>query len=680
MKFLETQSLILSLIYSNIGFAQNKTIVSDLENLTLDIGQLYKPVSSVVLSDGSTGECTRIIYYNKKGVFSSAKSITFDRSEGTLKANEPGTHEIVAVCIDSKGKRLSKTFYVNVNYPKIKEIKVSTNEENIYEGNYVKLIYEITDEFENKRVIDYWNYGNASKYLSKVDVSLKSNNEKVKIDESNNILAIQEGNAKISVVFDGLSATIDLKIKENPVTKLDLKSDVFNARSGDVINFDAIAYDKKNNKIENIPLEFSFTGKSFDKSNTASGLILEDGRFVGDVPGKYIISARIGNISASKIVNVFPRNVEREISNVGRGVVNDRHTSDFWIFEGIDGGDYGVTGTWGADGTAFFWDVTDPSNLKKIDSVQVDARTVNDVKVSQDGKICVISREGASNRKNGMIIIDVSNPRDVKIISEYTKNLTGGVHNVFIDNNHVYALSNGERYYIINIEDPANPFEVGMFELNKEGQSIHDVWIEDGIAYSSNWRDGVYLVDVGNGIAGGSPSNPVSFGNYSYDSGANHATFPFKSKSTGKFYTVLGDEIFPNGVNPNGTNETAGFLHFVDFSDLNNPVEVARYELPGHGSHNYWIKDDILYVAMYTGGLRVVDISGDLLGDLYKQGREIGYLLTGSPNGYIPNDTMVWGAQLYKGHVFYSDFNTGLGAAKVSSNKPDNSKTNQYVN
>ena len=680
MKFLVTQSLILSLIFSNIGFAQNKTIVSDLENLTLDIGQLYKPVSSVVLSDGSTGECTRIIYYNKKGVFSSAKSITFDRSEGTLKANEPGTHEIVAVCIDSKGKRLSKTFYVNVNYPKIKEIKVSTNEENIYEGNYVKLIYEITDEFENKRVIDYWNYGNASKYLSKVDVSLKSNNEKVKIDESNNILAIQEGNAKISVVFDGLSATIDLKIKENPVTKLDLKSDVFNARSGDVINFDAIAYDKKNNKIENIPLEFSFTGKSFDKSNTASGLILEDGRFVGDVPGKYIISARIGNISASKIVNVFPRNVEREISNVGRGVVNDRHTSDFWIFEGIDGGDYGVTGTWGADGTAFFWDVTDPSNLKKIDSVQVDARTVNDVKVSQDGKICVISREGASNRKNGMIIIDVSNPRDVKIISEYTKNLTGGVHNVFIDNNHVYALSNGERYYIINIEDPANPFEVGMFELNKEGQSIHDVWIEDGIAYSSNWRDGVYLVDVGNGIAGGSPSKPVSFGNYSYDSGANHATFPFKSKSTGKFYTVLGDEIFPNGVNPNGTNETAGFLHFVDFSDLNNPIEVARYELPGHGSHNYWIKDDILYVAMYTGGLRVVDISGDLLGDLYKQGREIGYLLTGSPNGYIPNDTMVWGAQLYKGHVFYSDFNTGLGAAKVSSNKPDNSKTNQYVN
>ncbi len=671
--------ILLSSFFITIGFSQDRTIISDLENLTLDVGQVFKPNSKVINFDGSQGDCERLVYYNKKGVFSSAKSIIFDRSKGTLKANDPGTHEIVAVCLNSGGKRLTKTFYVNVNYPKVKEVKLSLSDNKIYVGNYIPLVYEITDELNTKRKIDYWSYDVASKYFSEVDVSLTSSNDKIQIDESNNILALKEGSSSVIATFDGISGMIDLKIQKNPVAKLVLKSDTDKARSGDVISFDAIALNKKGEKIDEINVDFAFTGKSFDKSNTASGLILGDGRFVGDVPGKYIISARVGNVTTSKIVNIFPRNVKREIKKVGTGVVNDKHTSDFWVFEGVDGRDYAVTGTWGADGKAYFWDVTNPGNLKKIDSVQVDARTVNDVKVSQNGKICVISREGASNRKNGMILIDVTNPRDVKIISEYTKNLTGGVHNVFIDKNHVYALSNGERYYIINIDDPYNPKEVGMFEVGKEGQSIHDVWIEDGIAYSSNWRDGVYLVDVGNGIVGGSPSNPVAFGNYSYATGAHHATFPFKSKSTGKFYTVLGDEIFPNGVNPNGTNETAGFLHFVDFTDLNNPVEVARYELPTHGSHNYWIEDDILYVAMYTGGVRVVDISGDLIGDLYKQDREIGYLLTGSPNGYIPNDTMVWGTQLYKGHVFYSDFNTGLGAAKVSKEKPDNSKTNQYL-
>ena len=52
-------------------------------------------------------------------------------------ANEPGTHEVVAICIDSQGKRLSKTFYVDVNYPKVKEVKLSLNNQNIYVGNYI---------------------------------------------------------------------------------------------------------------------------------------------------------------------------------------------------------------------------------------------------------------------------------------------------------------------------------------------------------------------------------------------------------------------------------------------------------------------------------------------------------------------------------------------------------------
>ncbi len=660
-------------------YSQNKTIISDLDGLKLNIGESFSPNTYVSNSDGLKSNCSNIIYYNKKGVFSSATSISVDNENGSIKANESGFHEVVAICIGEGGKRHTKTFEVFVNYPKIKEVKLKLANNSIYVGNYIPLVYEITDELDITRTIDYWSTDIASKYFSNISFSLNALNERINIDSSNNILAVNDGFSSIEADIDGIKGKIDVRILKNPTSKIELVSDNDNVKTGDVIQFKATAYDKKGKVLSNLPVDFSFTGKSFDKSNTASGLILEDGRFVGDVAGKYIISAKIGNVTTSKVVNIFQRNVKREVKTVGTGLVNDKHTSDFWVFEGVDGNDYAVTGTWGADGTSYFWDVTEPTNIKKIDSVQVDARTVNDVKVSADGKICVISREGASNRKNGIIIIDVSNPYDVKIISEYTKNLTGGVHNIFIYENHVYALSNGQKYYIINIDDPKNPKEIGMFEIGKEGQSIHDVWIEDGIAYSSNWRDGVYLVDVGNGIVGGSPSKPIAFGNYTYDSGANHAAFPFKSKSTGKFYTILGDEIFPNGVNPNGLNETAGFLHFVDFDDLNNPKEVARYELPCHGSHNYWIEGDILYVAMYSGGVRVVDISGDLLGDLYKQGREIGYILPSSPNGYIANATMVWGAQLYKGHVFYSDFNTGLGAAKVAKVKPDNSKTNQHL-
>ena len=664
MKTLKLILLLFFIIFNT--FSQQKTIESNLKNHKMNLGDSFTPISFVIDSDGKKSDCNRMIYYNKRGVFSSAKSITVDNETGTIKANEPGIHEIVVICIGEGGKRLSRTFEVDVKYPKVKEINLAINKDKIYAGTYVPISYEVIDEMGFVR--------------NNVNFSLKSSNNVLEIDPGNNIKAIKEGSTSLEASFDGITGKINMEVLKNPIERIVLNSNSNEARTGDVVQYNAIAFTKKGDKLPNLPFEFSFTGKSFDKSNTASGLILNDGRFVADVAGKYLISVSLGNISSSKALNVYERNIKRDVVKVGTGLVNDKHTSDFWVFEGVDGRDYAVTGTWGADGTSYFWDVTDPSNIIKIDSVQVDARTVNDVKVSEDGRICIISREGASNRKNGIIIIDVSNPFDVKIISKYTKNLTGGVHNLFIYQNHVYALSAGQKYYILNIEDPSNPKEVGMFEIGKEGQSIHDVWIEDGIAYSSNWRDGVYLVDVGNGVAGGSPSNPVPFGNYNYASGAHHATFPFKSKSTGKFYTVLGDEIFPNGIDVNAPNETAGFLHFVDFTDLKNPKEVARYELPGHGSHNYWIQDDVLYVAMYSGGVRIIDISGDLMGDLYKQGREIGYILPGNSKGYIPFATMTWGAQLYKGHVFYSDWNSGIGAAKVMPIKPDNSKVNQYLN
>ena len=54
-----------------------------------------------------------------------------------------------------------------------------------------------------------------------------------------------------------------------------------------------------------------------------------------------------------------------------------------------------------------------------------------------------------------------------------------------------------------------------------------------------------------------------------------------------------------------------------------------------------------------------------------KQGREIAHYRPFDENGFIPNTAMAWGAQPYKGHVFFSDFNSGLWSVKVKPVKPD---------
>ena len=632
------------------AWAQESAIIKvEPATLIMEVDE-EKPIRAAVFDvDGKVIEDRQILYYSRKGL--SVDSL------GNIKALEPGDHQVIIISPNGEGGFFRIDYPVQVAFPPLAKIEIKEIPQKIYAGTSFPIAIEVYDEKNFMR--------------EDIKVILSSSNpDMISFDSFYNLTAMKPGSCQIRAKVDGIENIMEITVVANPVVKLNIKSDKQEARTGDVIHIESNAFDDKGNSIDDVPLHFSFEGRSYDISSNASAMIKQDGRFVADEAGLYNIAVTSGPYVARVSVNILPRNIDRKVELVGSGLVSDKHTSDLWVWEGVDGRDYAVTGTWGADGTAYFWDVTDPSNITRIDSIQVDARTVNDVKVSEDGKICVISREGASNRKNGIVILDVTNPSEVEIISTFTENLTGGVHNIFIYANHVFALSDGRKYYIINIEDPRKPVIVSKFELETPGHAIHDVWVEDGIAYSSNWQDGVQLVDVGNGIAGGSPSNPVQFASYDYPSGAHHATFPFTSPSTGKFYVVLGDEIFPHGLNMKGPNIAGGFLHFVDFSDLDHPEEIARFEVPGAGSHNYWIDGETLYLAYYNGGVRVVDISGELMGDLYKQGREMAFIIPSDPDGYIPNSPFTWGAQLHKGHIFYSDWNSGLWSAKLTPETP----------
>lgn len=622
-------------------------------SLSLSIGESAKINAQVLDGNGNVLPDKAINFYGRGG------AIKVD-SLGNVTGIKHGDYRVIVLTQGPDGNRVRQDVNVSVAPAPISEVRINEIPAEIYEGVHMELQITVVDEAGFER--------------DEVPLSFESSAPEVAyVDQFSTLYLLKKGSATITASAENIKGNIQVKVVENPVVNVSLSSNYEKAKTGDVFHFTATAMDKNGKEIKNAPFTYSFVGKSYDVSSSPSAMIMNDGRFVINEAGVYTVTASCGAISVSKTVSGEERNVNRKIELVGKGSVNDKHTSDFWIWEGVDGKDYAVTGTWGADGTAYFWDVTNPANIIKIDSVQVDARTVNDVKISEDGKLCIISREGASNRKNGIVLIDVTNPRDVSIISTFTENLTGGVHNLFIYENHVYALSGGQKYYVINIEDPKTPKIVGKFELDTPGHSIHDVWVHDGIAYSSNWSDGVQLVDVGNGIAGGSPSNPVQFASYAYPSGWNHAAFPYVDKKTGKFYVIAGDEAFPYGLNPDGRSgfRAAGFIHVIDFTDLENPEEIAWFKVPFGGSHNFWIEDDIMYVAFYNEGVRVVDLSGELMGDMHAQGREIAWIVPEDPDGYVPNAPFTWGAQPHKGHIFYSDWNSGLWAAKLEPVKPE---------
>ena len=77
-----------------------------------------------------------------------------------------------------------------------------------------------------------------------------------------------------------------------------------------------------------------------------------------------------------------------------------------------------------------------------------------------------------------------------------------------------------------------------------------------------------------------------------------------------------------------------------------------------------WVENDVMYIGYYSGGARVVDVSGELRGNLYRQGREMARLWTGDAKGFRPNIPFAWGAQPHDGLIYFNDIHTGIWATK----------------
>jgi len=478
----------------------------------------------------------------------------------------------------------------------------------------------------------------------------------VSVDARGRVFSRAVGQTSVRVRSGEASTAVQVQVADRGTLSFELRRSPAEARTGDVVRLQMSATDAAGAPV---PVHPAWTVSTPGAEVSAEGL---DGVFVAEKPGTYRVTAQIGEGAArSTILTVTPRSGESHVAQVGRGPTSHHNSGDAWVFEGVDGRDYAYIGTYAYDWMKV-WDVTDPSNPVLTDSLQADARRLNDVKIHPNNRLAILTREGASNRRNGIVVLDLSDPAHPSVSSEYTETVTGGVHNVWIDGEHdlVYACHNGtSELHIIDISDPTSPVEVGRWGIEKQGKTLHDVIIQDGYAYLSYWDDGLITLDVGAGTHGGSPREPAFVSQFKYPIGNTHTAW-----RSGR-YLFVGDEIYPDGWSSDRPIEARGFIHVVDYTDVNAPVEVATYEVPEAGAHNFWVEDDKLYVGYYQAGLRVVDVSGELRGDLYRQGRELGVLKTMDGDSFVPNWPMTWGAQVFKGNIFSSDMNSGLWVTRL---------------
>ncbi len=352
---------------------------------------------------------------------------------------------------------------------------------------------------------------------------------------------------------------------------------------------------------------------------------------------------------------------------LGQGPVAERFASELSVHGG-----WAYTGTWNGPnrmiGNALkIWDVRGNTPVL-VDSIIVEqAITLGDVQVSDNGRLLVVATE----RSPGSIVIyDLANPAKPRQISRFSNSNTfPGVHTAEVArvNGRLYAFLSVDpspaQLVIVDLEDAANPREV--FAQRMGNPFIHDVFVRDGLLFTALWNGGMTIWDIGGGGRGGSPANPVQISNIRTVGGKVHNIWWLHERGSRR-YVFVGEEGPGSGAF--GTS-SSGDIHVVDVSDLTNPREVAFFTVAGAGTHNFSVDEPngFLYAAYYNGGVRVLDVRGDLGSctaeqkaadgrcDLQKMGREVarGLLDRGMP-------VFVWGVQHVGAHLYASDMLNGL--------------------
>ncbi|HKH84191.1 MAG TPA: Ig-like domain-containing protein [Gemmatimonadales bacterium] len=494
------------------------------------------------------------------------------------------------------------------------------------------------------------------------------------ISSDGRLAAVAPGTARITARSGPATTSFDVQVVPNTVARLALAPAFRTAKTGDVVRLTAQARDAKDKTIAQPPVRWAVSAVS----TSGVAQVDDSGAFVAETPGTYTVTGSVGERSADAVIRVEPRRVGRGMIVQGR-VPLPFKSAEVWVHPS---GSCAYLTTI-AD-RVYAIDVANPNQPRIVDSMVTNARLVNDVMTTEDGRYGVFSREGASDRKNGIVVFDAADPCHPKVISEYTETVTGGVHSSYVSQGRVYLTDDATgSMRVIDIRDPMKPREVARWqtEQTEAGRYVHDVAVTDGLAYLSYWNDGLIILDVGNGIKGGTPEAPKLVSQYKYDLNETYARvdqlFGLGARGTHTAwrhgnYVFVGDEVYaskPAKGLSNGNDLTFGRLHVIDVSNIQQPKEVAWYEPTDGGVHNVWVAGDTLYLGNYQGGARALDISGELKGDLLRQGREISWILTADSLGVRPRSTFAWGAVVKNGNIFVPDINSGLWILKLESKK-----------
>jgi len=367
----------------------------------------------------------------------------------------------------------------------------------------------------------------------------------------------------------------------------------------------------------------------------------------------------------SGMAGIYPCNGYDLLGQISLASFSASAGNDIWGWtDTTTGKEYALVGL--DNGTAFV-DITDTEELiylGKLPSATVSS-SWRDIKVYQDHAF-IVSEAGG----HGMQVFDLTKLRNVANTPETFEadarySGFGSAHNIVINEASGYAYAVGTArndlyrggVHFINVQDPKNPTAAGGYGANGYSHDAQVVtyngpdadYTGQEIFIGAN-ENQVAIVDITD------KDNPMQISTFQYANiGYTHQGW----FSEDQRYFILGDEL--DEIQLGFDSRTL----FFDLSDLDNPSlhdiylgETAAID------HNGYVRGDAYYLANYTAGVRILDISGI-------EGLSI--VEEGFFDTYPSNNTSafegVWSVYPYfeSEKIIVNDINSGLFVIKKSN-------------
>ncbi|WP_299259265.1 choice-of-anchor B family protein [uncultured Aquimarina sp.] len=353
------------------------------------------------------------------------------------------------------------------------------------------------------------------------------------------------------------------------------------------------------------------------------------------------------------------------VSSISLGTMNASAGNDSWGWtDPSNGKEYVIMCL--DNGTAFI-DISNPETpvyLGKLPTATQNS-SWRDAKVYQNYAFIV-----SEAPDHGMQVFDLTRLRNVSNAPEVFSADTrytgfGNAHNIVINENNGFAYAVGTSTFgggphFVNIQDPTNPIASGGFVSDGGDSYSHDAQVVTYNGPDTDYTGKEILIGSNQieiviaDITDKNDPKTISTINYTNIGYTHQGWFTEDQR-----FFLLGDELDEQRVGFN--TRTIVF----DLEDLDNPKFHMNYTGTSPSiDHNGYVKGDKFYLANYTAGLRIIDISDISSNSM----NEIGFFDT-FPSSNSTSFSGAWNVYPYfeSGNIVISDINSGFILVKETT-------------